>query len=85
MHVAFGKITAAGVERQPSGRRDEVLEPKEFIRLVRVEEAMIGQGHRHATSEILVGLHHADIGGAKTSHAVKVRRYRLEAGTGIER
>jgi signal transduction histidine kinase len=57
MHVAFGKIAAAGVERETPGRRNQVFEGEEIIGLFRLEETMLGQRHHDAAGEVLVALH----------------------------
>src|SRR6266481_1282127 len=85
MHVAFGKIAAARIEREPPGGRSKVLEREKLVGLLRFEKAMLSQRHDHAAGEVLIALNHADIGRAETRHPVKVRRDGIEARAGIER
>src|SRR5580700_7436807 len=84
MHIAFGKIASAGVERKAAGRRNKVFEGEKVIGRFRLEKAMLGQRHRDTAGEVLVALDHSDIGGTKAGHAIEVWRDRIEARAAVE-
>jgi len=79
VHVAFGEVTAAGVQRQLSPRRQKVLQSKELVRLLGLEEAVLGHAHQHASGEVLVALQHIDVAWAELRHLPQMRRDRAEA------
>jgi len=54
MHITFGEIASARVQRQAPGRRNEVFEGEKVVGLLRLEEAMLGHAHQHATGEVRI-------------------------------
>ena len=78
MHVAFGQVAAAGVQRHLPRWRIQVLEGQEFVGLLRLDEAVLDQAQQHAAGEILIGLHDVHILRAELRHVPHVLRHGLE-------
>ena len=70
VHVAFGQIAAAGIERQPPGGRDKIVEREKVVGLLGFEETVLGQRHHHAAGKVLIALDHVDIGRSDPGHTV---------------
>src|SRR5258707_15684263 len=76
-------MTAAGVQRKLAAGSGQVLESQHVICLLRLEETVFGKAQQHAASEVLVSLHHIDIGRFDTRHLIKPARDGAKIGRRI--
>src|SRR5271154_1563498 len=61
VHVTFGEVAAAGVERELAVGRRKIFEGAELVDLVGGKEAVLNETHHDSTGEIFVGLHNVNV------------------------